>query len=156
MILTFTEAQATFGLSISLSREYSLYITNVELMRIMEIMGKTFYDAVDAHPENYPTLLPYIKNASRYWSYDMYLKQGTTKNSVMGGVTIGQENVEHDKVERQNKIKNNLEVAHFFERELWDFLTDNEDDYELWIANSKKTVMPNFSFNIGDRSDVDY
>jgi len=62
MILTFTEASAKFGLSTSLKREYEIYIENIELMRIAEIMGIDFYNDVNTSPSNYTNLLPYIKN----------------------------------------------------------------------------------------------
>jgi len=156
MILLFTEASEKFGLPISLKREYELYITNCELMRIAEIMGQDFYDDVEASPSSYTTLIPYIKDCSLYWSYDMYLRQGTSKNSVMGSVTINSDYSSHDTKERQYKIDNNLEVAHFYERKLWDFLTENADDYPLWTENSNKTILPKFSLNIGDRDNVNY
>jgi len=155
-ILSFSEASAKFGLPLTLSNEYNVYITNVELMRIAEIIGKEFYDDIVENPEDYTTLIPIIKEAIQYWTYDMYLRQATTKNSVMGAVTLQNQYGSVDKVEKDYKIKSNLEVATFYERKLWEHLEDNIDDYPLYETTTAKNVIPKVTINIGDRDDVDY
>jgi hypothetical protein len=155
-ILLFSEASSKFGLPLTLSNEYTIYITNVELMRIAEIIGKDFYDDIVSKPQNYTTLLPIIKEAIQYWAYDMYLRQATTKNSVGGPVIMQNQYMTVDKHEKDYKINSNLEVATFYERKLWEHLEDNIDDYPLYTTTKDKNVMPKFSINVGDRSNVDY
>ena len=152
-LLTFAIIQSKLNLPSNIQAVIENYIEIIEKIKVEKLIGKELFDKIKAG--DYATLKDYVNNVTIYWTYDKYLREGNSINTSFGAIQKNSDYGINEKYERQLKLDSNLTTAHFFERELYDFLTLNADDYPEWNDTTNKNQVPYVNIYAGKRSNYD-
>lgn len=127
---------------VSLSENYDAtklnnFIKVVQDMKIKKLLGNDLYDDYFDNPEDYTTLLPYMKKTLIFWTMDMYYREGDMFNTPTGTLFKQSDYAERPQdYQLKILIESNCEKAKFYEAELYDFLV--LQDYPLWVNPEKR------------------
>ena len=125
---------------------FSIFIKEVQKIKLTEFFGRLMYGDLITNPDNYTALEEYYKPMLAYWTYVKFLKEGSTFNTATGASIKRTDNsMPLSDMELKLAIESACTSARFYESEMYDYMKENIELYQLWKEYNRHTGCNVFS-----------
>ena len=117
------------------------YIKSAELKHIKHVLGETFYDAIDATPASYATLMSgYLKEAIAWYTVYESLPFLNIQITDKGIMLNDSETANQAQDKQRGELRNSLlSIADSFRDDMMTYINDNKTLYPLYDTTEDLT-----------------